>query len=57
MNRFERSLRRAVNPLSTGLTRAWCSSRLFRWAVRNRVSLLSEMPGTRRQRRSSSRKD
>jgi hypothetical protein len=57
MKRLERKLRRALNPLSTGLTRAWCNSHLFRWAVRNEVSLLSEMPGTRRQRKSSSRKE
>ena len=57
MSNLDRSLRRAVKPLSTGLTRAWCSSRLFRWAVSRGVSFLSEMPGTRCQRRSPSRRD
>jgi hypothetical protein len=57
VNGFERSLRRAINPLSTGMTRTWCGSRLFRWAVRRNVSLLSEMPRTRRQRRSANRRE
>jgi hypothetical protein len=51
VNSFERSLRRAVNPLSTGLTGAWCHSRFRQWALRREISLLTEMPRTRHQRK------
>jgi len=49
MNELERSLRRIVNPLSTGLTRARCHSPLHRWALRREVGILTEMPKSRRR--------
>ena len=56
MKQIERSLRRLVNPVSTGLTVAWCHSRVFRWALRREIRILTEMPATRRTRRKASSK-
>ena len=48
VNRIDRFLRRLVNPVSTGLTRAWCDSPLYRWALRHGIRFLTEMPKSRR---------
>ncbi|HUX04954.1 MAG TPA: hypothetical protein VMV53_08660 [Acidimicrobiales bacterium] len=48
MNEWERTLRRFVNPVSTGLTGAWCRSPILRWARRHEVGPLLHMPRFRR---------